>query len=53
MHASGGTTQGAKVVGASEWVQGGCTRAYRNRFVKLSEGCMLTKLKVLEFFFGP
>ena len=27
-------------------------RAYRNRFLKLSGGCMLTKLKALEFFLG-
>ena len=30
----------------------GCTRGYGNGFLKLSLVCMVTKLKVLEFFFG-
>ena len=51
MHASGGTTQGAKVVGAFEWV-GARVPGYGNRFLKLSGGCMVTQLKVLEFFSG-
>ena len=29
---------------------GGCERGYRNFFLKLNAGCMVTKLKVLSFF---
>ena len=32
---------------------GGCARRYRKCFLKPNAVCMVTKLKVLEFFFGP